>query len=110
MRLQKTTDSSYAPETDAENYGGNVYAGMYSGADADGQRGIVHWSRRIDTSSETFFNVASTFRIHLGWSARSGSHRPGETWNPQNSSARSRQDSTVIWVWELDPTKTAYIT
>jgi len=111
MRLQKTSDSSYAGETDDENYGGNVFVGAYSGADGDGQRGIVHWSRRIDTSSETFFNVASTFRVHLGWSTRDGSaQRPGESWNPKYSSSRSRQNSTVIWVWELSPTNTAFIT
>ena len=111
MRLQKTSDSSYAGETDNENYGGNVYIGLNDGAGDDGQKSVINWSRRIDTSSETFFNSAETYRIHLGWSSRGGSsERAGEYWNPQNRSARHRQNSTQIWVWEIDPTKTAFIT
>ena len=111
MRLQKTSDSSYAGETDNEAYGGQVYAGMPSGATTDDQKGIIHWSRRIDTSSETFFNSAETYRIHLGWSSRGGSsERGGEVWNTQNSSGRTRQMTTNIWVWELDPSNTAFIT
>lgn len=111
MRLQKTSDSSYASETDNEAYGGQVYVGMPSGSTADDQRGIIHWSRRIDTSSETFFNSAETYRIHLGWSSRDGSNqRPSEKWNPQHTSARHRQNSTQIWVWEIDPTKSSFIT
>jgi hypothetical protein len=111
MRLQKTSDSSYAGETDNEAYGGQLYAGMPSSATSDDQKGVIHWSRRIDTSSETFFNSATTYRIHLGWSSRGGSsERPGEIWNPQHRSGRHRQSSTQIWVWEVDPTKTAFIT
>ena len=111
MRLQKVSDSSYAGETDNEAYGGQVYVGVGDGGTADDQRGIFHWSRRIDTSSETFFNYATTYRIHLGWSSRSGSsERPSEKWNPQHTSGRHRQNSTQIWVWELDPSSTAFIT
>ena len=61
--------------------------------------------------SETFFNSAETYRVYLGWASRNGaSVRAGVTWNPQNTSARDRQSSTVIWVWELDPSNTAFIT
>ena len=111
MRLQKTSDSSYAGETDNEAYGGQVYNGLIGSAGDDGQKSTINWSRRIDTSSETFFNYATTFRIHLGWSSRGGSgEKPGDWWNPQNRSGRHRQNSTQIWVWEIDPTKTAFIT
>ena len=111
MRLQKTSDSSYASETDNEAYGGNVYLGLVDNANGDAQKTVINWSRRINTSTETFFNSAETYRVHLGWSSRNGAaERPGEIWNPQNRSGRHRQNSTQIWVWEIDPTKTAYIT
>ena len=111
MRLQKVSDSSYAGETDNEAYGGQIYNGLIGSAGDDGQKSTINWSRRIDTSSETFFNSAETYRIHLGWSSRGGSsEKPGDIWNPQHRSARHRQSSTQIWVWEIDPTKTAFIT
>mgnify|MGYP003643866963 FL=1 len=111
MRLQKTSDSSYDSPSDYEGYGGNLFQSPPVGSGDDDVKGQISWSRRIDTSSETFFNVASTFRIHLGWSSRNGSaERPGNSWNPQNLSGRARQNSTQIWVWEIDPTKTSFIT
>ena len=111
MRIQKTADSSYDSPTDGEAYGGNLFMSPPSGSSSDQAHGAVNWSRRVDTSSETFFNSAETYRIHLGWSSRDGSsQRLGDTWNPQNSSARMRQFTTNIWVWELDPSTTAFIT
>ena len=111
MRIQKTSDSSYDSGNDNEQYGGQLYAGMMDGASVDDQKGRVDWSRRIDTSSETFFNSAETYRIHLGWSSRDGSsQRPGSTWNPQHKSSRHRQTTTNVWVWELDPSTTAFVT
>lgn len=111
MRIQKTADSSYDSPTDGEAYGGNLFMSPPAGSSSDQAHGAVNWSRRVDTSSETFFNSAETYRIHLGWSSRDGSaQRLGDTWNPQNSSNRMRQFTTNIWVWELDPSTTAFIT
>jgi hypothetical protein len=111
MRVQKVADSSYDSGSDAEIYGGNHFMSPPGNSSADGVKGKVNWSRRIDTSSETFFNSAETYRVYLGWATRSGSAlRAGITWNPQNTSSRDRQSSTVIWVWELDPSNTAFIT
>ena len=111
MRIQKVGDSSYDSGSDAEQYGGQNFLSPASSSNDDGIKGRMDWSRRIDTSSETFFNSAETYRIHLGWSSRnSASEAAGNKWNPQNSSARDRQSSTQIWVWELDPSTTAFIT
>ena len=111
MRIQKTSDSSYDSPTDNEAYGGQVFLSPPSGSGSDSAQGSFNWSRRIDTSSETFFNSAETYRIHLGWSSRDGSNQqPASEWNPKHSSARHRQFSTNIWVWELDPSNTAFIT
>lgn len=111
MRIQKTSDSSYDSGSDGEQYGGNLYSSPDAGAGTDQAFGLINWSRRVDTSSETFFNSAETYRIHLGWSSRDGSsQRPGDQWNPQHDSARHRQNTTNIWVWELDPSTTAFIT
>tara|TARA_Y100000004_G_scaffold174387_1_gene213072 strand:- start:2391 stop:3236 length:846 start_codon:yes stop_codon:yes gene_type:complete len=111
MRIQKTSDSSYDSPSDGEAYGGNNFASPPASQGTDGGKGEISWSRRIDTSSETFFNSAETYRIHLGWSSRDGSaQRPGDTWNPQNTSSRARQSTTNIWVWELDPSTTAFLT
>ena len=111
MRIQKTGDSSFDSGSDGEQYGGNNFKSPPAGQGTDGAKGQISWSRRIDTSSETFFNSAETYRIHLGWSSRDGSaQRPGDTWNPQNTSARTRQATTNIWIWELDPSTTAFVT
>jgi len=112
IRIQKISDSSYDSGSDNEQYGGQLFLSPPSGATHDQPKGSINWSRRIDTSSETFFNSAETYRIHLGWSSGDGSaQRPGTTWNPDTvNSARDRKNSTVIWVWELDPSTTAFIT
>ena len=111
MRIQKVGDSSYDSGSDAEQYGGQNFLSPGASSTDDGIKGRMDWSRRIDTSSETFFNSAETYRIHLGWSSRNGANEaPGNKWNPQNSSARDRQASTQIWVWELDPSTTTFIT
>ena len=111
MRIQKTADSSYDSPTDGEAYGGNLFMSPPAGSSSDQAHGAVNWSRRVDTSSETFFNSAETYRIHLGWSSRDGSaQRLGDEWNPKHNSARHRQFSTNVWVWELDPSTTAFIT
>ncbi len=111
MRIQKVGDSSYDSGSDAEQYGGQNFLSPDASSSDDGIKGRMDWSRRIDTSSETFFNSAETYRVHLGWSSRnSGAEAAGNKWNPQNSSARDRQSSTQVWVWELDPSTTAFIT
>ena len=112
MRLQKTASSAYDSGSDNEIYGGNQWISPPPGQNLTDQvAGIMHWSRRVNTSSETFFNSAETYRVHLGWSSRDGSgQNPSERWNPQNTSARDRQSTTNVWVWELDPSSTAFVT
>ncbi len=111
MKVTKVSGGAEDSGADTEVFGGNNWITPESSANNDGPKGMMMWSRRVNTSSETFFNSAETFRVHLGYHGRSGnSTRPGQAWNPQNTSARDRQSSTVIWVWELDPSTTAFVT
>tara|TARA_R100000353_G_scaffold99141_1_gene72128 strand:+ start:38 stop:895 length:858 start_codon:yes stop_codon:yes gene_type:complete len=111
MKVTKVSGGAEDSGADTEVFGGNNWLSPEAGANSDGIKGMMMWSRRVDTSSETFFNSAETYRVHLGYHGRnSNATRPGVKWNPQNTSSRDRQSTTNVWVWELDPSTTAFVT
>lgn len=67
-------------------------------ADHDGRYGTIFWQGSF-TGKGT-----GTHTIGLGWAARNGSsgERPGDYWNPENLSARTRARTTQITIFEVD--------
>jgi hypothetical protein len=74
--------------------------------DTDGRYGTIFWQ-------SIFTGIGSGSRtIGLGYAPRNGSssEAPGRSWNPTNLSGRTRDRTTVITVYEVDPASIASIT
>ena len=116
MKIQRASDSSYdiaasPAAADDQTYGGNNFLSPQNGHGDDDSRGTILWGRHINTSTETFFNTAQNYTIHLGWESRSCSNeRPANVWNPTERSSRDRRQLTMMYVYEIDASTTAYVT
>jgi hypothetical protein len=78
--------------------------------DADGDDeiyGTCNWN-----GVWTSINTTGTKTVNLGWNLRNGStgEHPGNIWNPTDRSARVRSRTTVIDIFEIDPSVMAIIT
>jgi hypothetical protein len=69
--------------------------------------GTVNWNGVWTSVSTT-----GTKTVNLGWNVRSGStgEHPGNYWNPDTRGGRARARTTVIDIFEIDPSVMAIIT
>ena len=70
------------------------------------------WPMRATLLQGAFTGIsAGSVTIGVGWSARDSTNQnPATYWNPQNLSARMRQSTTQVTIWEVESSAYTYYT